>query len=39
VTLRTATTVFSGINNYSMVSYVPGDQQTLAIYRKYNWQP
>ena len=39
VTLRTATTVFTGINNYSMVSYVPGDQQTLGIYRKYNWQP
>lgn len=39
VTLRTATTVFSGINNYSMVSYVPGDQQTLEIYRKNNWQP
>lgn len=39
VTLRTATTVFTGINSYSMVSYVPGDQQTLGIYRKYNWQP
>jgi DNA-binding XRE family transcriptional regulator len=39
LTLRTATTVFTGINNYSMVSYVPGDQQTLEIYRKYNWQP
>ena len=37
--LRTATTVFTGINNYSMVSYVPGDQQTLEIYRKYGWQP
>ena len=37
--LRTATTVFTGINSYSMVSYVPGDQQTLEIYRKYNWQP
>jgi len=39
VTLRTATTVFSGISNYSMVSYVPGDQQTLSIYRKHGWQP
>lgn len=39
LTLRTATTVFTGISNYSMVSYVPGDQQTLEIYRKYNWQP
>src|SRR6266702_7378587 len=39
LTLRTATTVFTGINSYSMVSYVPGDQQTLEIYRKYKWQP
>jgi transcriptional regulator with XRE-family HTH domain len=39
LTLRTATTVFTGINSYSMVSYVPGDQQTLDIYRKYQWQP
>ena len=39
LTLRTATTVFTGINSYSMVSYVPGDQQTLEIYRKYEWQP
>lgn len=37
--LRTATTVFTGINTYSMVSYVPGDQQTLEIYRKCQWQP
>jgi transcriptional regulator with XRE-family HTH domain len=37
--LRTATTVFTGVNSYSMVSYVPGDQQTLEIYRKYKWQP
>ncbi len=34
LTLRTATTVFTGIANYSMVSYVPGDMQTLEIYRK-----
>jgi len=39
LTLRTATTVFTGINSYSMVSYVPGDRQTLEIYRKHNWQP
>ncbi len=39
VTLRTATTVFTGINSYSMVSYVPGDQQTLTMYRKQGWQP
>jgi transcriptional regulator with XRE-family HTH domain len=37
--LRTATTVFTGINSYSMVSYVPGDQQTLEVYRRYHWQP
>lgn len=37
VTLRTATTVFTGIHSYSMVSYVPGDQQTLNIYRTYGW--
>ncbi len=39
VTLRTATTVFTGISTYSMVSYVPGDKQTLEIYRRYHWQP
>jgi transcriptional regulator with XRE-family HTH domain len=39
VTLRTTTTVFTGISTYSMVSYVPGDKQTLEIYRRYNWQP
>ncbi|MEO7021362.1 MAG: helix-turn-helix domain-containing protein [Ktedonobacteraceae bacterium] len=37
--LRTATTVFTGINSYSMVSYVPGDQPTLEIYRRHRWQP
>lgn len=36
--LRTATTVFTGINSYSMVSYVPGDQRTLEIFREYHWQ-
>ena len=35
--LRTATTVFTGISSYSMVSYVPGDQQTLAIYQRCGW--
>src|SRR6266487_524190 len=39
LTLRTATTVFTGINSYSMVSYVPGDQHALEIYRRYKWQP
>ena len=38
VTLRTATTIFTGVSTYSMVSYVPGDKQTLEIYRKNNWQ-
>lgn len=37
LTLRTATTVFTGIYSYSMVSYVPGDQQTLTIYRSQHW--
>jgi transcriptional regulator with XRE-family HTH domain len=36
--LRTATTVFTGVSTYSMVSYVPGDQHTLEIYRQHNWQ-
>jgi transcriptional regulator with XRE-family HTH domain len=36
--LRTATTVFTGVNTYSMVSYVPGDQRTLEVYREYRWQ-
>ncbi len=36
--LRTATTMFTGVNTYSMVSYVPSDQQTLAIYRTHGWQ-
>jgi transcriptional regulator with XRE-family HTH domain len=39
LTLRTATTVFTGIASYSMVSYVPGDKQTLEVYRRYRWQP
>ncbi|MBV9614908.1 MAG: helix-turn-helix domain-containing protein [Ktedonobacteraceae bacterium] len=39
MTLRTATTVFTGVASYSMVSYVPGDQQTLAMYRQHGWQP
>jgi transcriptional regulator with XRE-family HTH domain len=37
LSLRTATTVFTGMNSYSMVSYVPGDQQTLEIYRGQGW--
>ncbi|HVB59944.1 MAG TPA: hypothetical protein VNE61_02010, partial [Ktedonobacteraceae bacterium] len=38
LTLRTATTVFTGINTHSLVSYIPGDQQTLAIFRRHGWQ-
>lgn len=38
LTLRTATTVFSGVSSYSLVSYVPGDQQTLEIFRSHGWQ-
>lgn len=38
LTLRTATTNFTGVTNYSLVSYVPGDQQTLRIYREQGWQ-
>lgn len=36
--LRTATTVFTGVSTYSMVSYVPGDQHTLEVYRQHRWQ-
>ncbi|MBV9688757.1 MAG: helix-turn-helix domain-containing protein [Ktedonobacteraceae bacterium] len=39
LTLRTATTVFTGISACSMVSYVPGNQHTLEIYRRQHWQP
>lgn len=38
LTLRTAVTVFSGASDYSIVTYVPGDQQTLAIYAANGWQ-
>ncbi len=38
LTLRTATTNFTGVTNYSLVSYAPGDQQTLKIYREQGWQ-
>jgi transcriptional regulator with XRE-family HTH domain len=39
LTLRTAVTGFTGVASYSMVSYVPGDQQTLDMYRQHGWQP
>jgi len=38
LTLRTSITVFSGIPDYSIVTYVPGDQQTLAIFAANGWQ-
>jgi transcriptional regulator with XRE-family HTH domain len=38
LTLRTAVTVFSGASDYSIVTYVPGDQQTLAIYEANGWR-
>lgn len=38
LTLRTAITLFTGMSNYSMVSYVPGNKQTLTIYRQNDWQ-
>jgi transcriptional regulator with XRE-family HTH domain len=39
LTLRTAMTAFAGVPNYSLVSYVPGDQRTLSSYRACGWQP
>lgn len=38
LTLRTTVTVFSGASDYSIVTYVPGDQQTLAIFTENGWQ-
>lgn len=39
LTVRTAPTVFTRVNSYCMVSYLPGDQQTLGVYQKCRWQP
>ncbi len=36
--LRTTITIFSGSSDYSIVTYVPGDQQTLAIFAENGWQ-
>ncbi len=36
--LRTTITIFSGASDYSIVTYVPGDQQTLAIFAENGWQ-
>ncbi|MGZ3715882.1 MAG: MmyB family transcriptional regulator [Ktedonobacterales bacterium] len=38
LTLRTAVTIFNGASDYSIVTYVPGDQQTLAIFAENGWQ-
>ena len=38
LTLRTTITIFSGASDYSMVTYVPGDQPTLAIFAANGWQ-
>ena len=38
LTLRTTVTVFSGASDYSIVTYVPGDQQTLATFTAQDWQ-
>ena len=36
--LRTATTLFSGVRDIHIVSYVPGDATTLEAYRRMGWQ-
>jgi transcriptional regulator with XRE-family HTH domain len=38
LTLRTTVTVFSGASDYSIVTYLPGDQQTLDIFAANGWQ-
>jgi hypothetical protein len=38
LTLRTTVTVFSGVSDYSIVTYVPGDQQTLESFAAQGWQ-
>ncbi len=38
LTLRTTVTVFSGSAEYSIVTYVPGDQQTLDTFTQHGWQ-
>jgi hypothetical protein len=38
LSLRTTVTVFSGASDYSIVTYVPGDQQTLASFARQGWQ-
>jgi transcriptional regulator with XRE-family HTH domain len=38
LTLRTTVTVFSGASEYSIVTYVPGDAQTLSTFAANGWQ-
>ena len=38
LTLRTTVTVFSGASDFSIVTYVPGDQHTLNIFAASGWQ-
>jgi transcriptional regulator with XRE-family HTH domain len=38
LTLRTTVTVFSGASDHSIVTYVPGDQQTLDLFAANGWQ-
>jgi transcriptional regulator with XRE-family HTH domain len=38
LTLRTTVTIFTGASDYSIVTYVPGDQQTLTMYAANGWQ-
>jgi transcriptional regulator with XRE-family HTH domain len=37
--LRTIPTVFTHVNGYSMVSYIPDDRQTQEVCTKCHWQP
>ncbi len=36
--LRTASTLFSGVRDQHIISYVPGDARTLEVYRLMGWQ-
>lgn len=36
--LRTASTLFSGVRDHHLISYVPGDSRTLDAYRRMGWQ-
>ena len=38
LSLRTASTLFSGVRDHHLISYVPGDAQTLDVFRRKGWQ-